>query len=150
MEARAKYFEDFAVGEQFQSASRTLTDAHSLMFAAVSGDNHPIHYDEVLAAEQPFGRPVVHGLLLAAMTALGATEISLRVATTMVAFLEQSTRFKRPAFVGDTITPVTTVIEVARKTNGKGVVRTSVALMNQRGEEILEGAHAYLIRTRDS
>jgi acyl dehydratase len=38
-------FADLAVGETFRSPSRTVTDAHFSMFQALSGDNHPIHYD---------------------------------------------------------------------------------------------------------
>ena len=33
------------VGRRFVGPSKTLTDAHFLMFSAVSGDVHPIHYD---------------------------------------------------------------------------------------------------------
>lgn len=32
-----RYFEDFTMGERFRSPSRTLTDAHFLFFAGMTG-----------------------------------------------------------------------------------------------------------------
>ena len=47
---------EFAPGQVFESPSRTLTDAHFLFFSALSGDNHPIHYDVEYAKATRFGR----------------------------------------------------------------------------------------------
>ena len=79
------YFDDFALGERFRSPGRTLGDAHFLMFAGLTGDNHPIHYDEEYARQTRFGGRVAHGLLVMAMTAVGASPLSPR--------LERSTRW---------------------------------------------------------
>jgi acyl dehydratase len=43
--AETRWFEDFRVGERFPLPSRTLSEAHFSAFQAISGDNHPIHYD---------------------------------------------------------------------------------------------------------
>src|SRR5213594_2617775 len=50
-----RYFEDFKVGDRFKSPSRTLTDAHFMFFAGMTGDNHPIHYDEEYGKKTRFG-----------------------------------------------------------------------------------------------
>ena len=42
----SSYFEDLEIGQRFLSPSRTLGDANFAAFQMVSGDNHPIHYDE--------------------------------------------------------------------------------------------------------
>ncbi len=60
-----RFYEDFVVGETWESPSRTLNDAHFFAFAGLTGDNHPIHYDDHYAAQHPFGKRVTHGLLLA-------------------------------------------------------------------------------------
>ena len=52
-----RYFEDFTVGDRFKSPSRTLTDAHFLFFAGMTGDNHPIHYDDEYAQEDALRSP---------------------------------------------------------------------------------------------
>ncbi len=144
-----RYFEDFALGDIFRAPSKTLTDAHFLFFAGLTGDNHPLHYDVEYAKNTRFGRPVAHGLLLASMTALGAGVLAPLVQESIIAFVEQSARFLAPAFVGDTIYPELEVTELTGKTRS-GVLGFTARLKNQRGETILEGRHVYLIRRRDA
>ena len=38
-----RWFDDFKVGERFESPSKTLTDAHFMFFAGMSGDAHRLH-----------------------------------------------------------------------------------------------------------
>lgn len=143
------FFDDFQVGQRFEAPSRTLTDAHFLFFAGMTGDNHPIHYDDVYAREKtPFGRRLAHGLLLASLTALGAGALAAHVHESMIAFLEQRSRFRAPAFIGDTVYPALTVAELIAK-DGRGVLRLAATITNQRGELVLEGEHVYLVRRRD-
>jgi acyl dehydratase len=142
-----RYFEDLRVGEVFRAPSRTLTDAHFLFFAGLTGDNHPIHYDVEYAKATPFGRPLAHGLLLTALTALGAGELSMQVEETVIAFLSQSAAFRAPVFVGDTVRPELEVAELIPK-EGRGVLKMRARLVNQRGEVVLEGEHVYLIKRR--
>ena len=142
-----KFFEDFAVGDRFGSPGKTLTDAHFMFFAGMTGDAHPIHYDDEYARRHRFGRRLAHGLLLASMTALGASTLAPLIEDSIIAFVDQSTRFLAPAFVGDTITPAHEVIGLERKRSA-GLVTLRVTLTNQRGETILDGLHRYLIACR--
>ena len=143
-----KYFEDFVIGERFEAPSRTLTDAHFLFFAGLTGDNHPIHYDDEYARTRtPFGRRLAHGLLLASLTALGAGALAPHVHESMIAFLEQRARFRAPAFIGDTMHPVLEVSELIPKAE-RGVLKLRATITNQRGETVLEGEHVYLVRRR--
>ena len=144
---KQRFFEDFQVGEVFHAPSRTLTDAHFLFFAGLTGDNHPIHYDEEYARNTRFGHRVAHGLLLSALTALGAGELAMQVEESMIAFLSQSATFRAPAFVGDTIRPDLEVIELIPK-GDRGVLKLRARLRNQRDEVLLEGEHVYLVRAR--
>ena len=59
-----RWFEDFQVGDRFGSPAKTLTDAHFMFFAGMTGDAHPIHYDDEYARKTRFGRRLAHGLLL--------------------------------------------------------------------------------------
>lgn len=147
MSVQTKYFEDFHLGETFQSPSTTLTDAHFLAFAEITGDRHPIHYDDEYAKTTRFGKRVAHGLLVTAMTAVGASNLSSLLEGSIVAFVEQSSRFLKPVLVGDTITPEIEVSELVPKTE-MGLVRLTTRVTNQRGELVLEGIHAYLIKKR--
>jgi 3-hydroxybutyryl-CoA dehydratase len=144
---RQRFFEDFRVGDRFRSPSKTLTDAHFLFFAGLTGDAHPIHYDDEYAKKTRFGRRLAHGLLLTSLTAVGASTLGPLIEDSLVAFVEQSSRFVTPAFIGDTILPEHEVVALDRKRSA-GLVTLRVTLTNQRGETILEGQHKYLIAYR--
>ena len=142
-----RYFEDFTLGDRFKSPSRTLTDAHFLFFAGMTGDNHPIHYDVEYAKKTRYGQRLAHGLLLTALTAVGASTLAPIIEDSIVAFVEQRTRFLAPAFIGDTLYPEHEVVGLERKRSA-GLLTLRVALKNQRGETVLEGEHRYLIAYR--
>ena len=54
MTATSKYFEDFELGETYESRATTLTEEHFLSFAEITGDAHPIHYDDTYAKKSRF------------------------------------------------------------------------------------------------
>jgi acyl dehydratase len=143
------FLEDFAPGQIFPGATSRCTVESFRAFADLTGDAHPIHYDPAYAAGTRFGRPIAHGLLLAAYSALGATPLSRRLEGSMVAMLEVGFRFLRPVFAGDTLTSRFEVAEV-RRSPGKetGAVRFDVRLTNAAGETVVEGSHDYLLRAR--
>jgi acyl dehydratase len=147
MAATTKYLEDFHVGDTFHIPAKTLTEAHFVCFAGLTGDPHPIHYDDEYAKTTRFGTRVAHGLLLTALTAVGASTLSSMLEGSIVAFVEQSARFLKPVLIGDTITPELEVSEVMPKTD-VGLLRLTTRVKNQRGETVLEGMHAYLIKKR--
>ncbi|HEV8643807.1 MAG TPA: MaoC/PaaZ C-terminal domain-containing protein [Methylomirabilota bacterium] len=144
---RQLYFEDFTLGDRFRSPSKTLTDAHFLFFAGMTGDAHPIHYDDEYARKTRFGRRLAHGLLLTSLGAVGASTLGPLIEDSIVTFVEQSSRFVAPAFIGDTILPEHEVTALERKRSA-GLVTLRVTLTNQRGELVLEGQHRYLIAYR--
>lgn len=139
--------EDLKPGEVFETPSKTLTDAHFLFFSGLTGDNHPIHYDEEYARKTRFGARVAHGLLVMAMTAVGASPLSHRLAQSMIAFAEQDCRFVKAVLLNDTVHPEFEVVGLDRK-GERGLLRLAVRVKNQRGELVLEGHHAYLLRCR--
>jgi 3-hydroxybutyryl-CoA dehydratase len=133
-------------GEIFYGPSKTLTDAHFLMFSGVTGDVHPIHYDVEYARETRFGKPLAHGLLLASLTALGAS--SGRERCDGYVLIEQGCRFLHPAAVGDTVTPELLVERIWRE-GKRRMCRVKTTLTNQRGEILLEGFHVYRVLDND-
>ena len=147
MAIQTKYFEDFHLGEKFHIPSKTMTDAHFLSFAEITGDAHPIHYDDEYAKTTRFGKRVAHGLLVTAMTAVGASTLSPLLEGSIVAFVEQASRFLKPVLIGDIITPEIEVSELVPKTD-MGLLRLTTRVKNQRGEVVLEGMHAYLVKKR--
>lgn len=143
------FLEDFAPGQIFAGATRRVTHDDVLGFAALTGDKHPIHYDDDYAKATRFGRPIVHGLHLMALTALGAAPLSEQLKDSMVAMLEQRAVFQRPVFKDDTVRSEFE-IESAEPRPDKdwGTLAIKARLINQRGEVVLEGRHVYRIRRR--
>jgi acyl dehydratase len=145
---RQRYLDDFTPGEVFTSAPHTLSDKHFAAFAAMTGDAHPLHYDVDYARAKGWEAPLAHGLMLLGLCALGAAPISRELTESMVAMLGNEARYRRPAFVGDTVTPQFTVIAVEPKDNERGIVRLAITLHNQRGEVVLEGTHVLMLKRR--
>lgn len=143
------YFEDMTVGRQWVTQRRTITEADVVSFAGLSGDFNPLHVDETFAVTGPFGRRVVHGLLVLAM-ATGLRQQSGVFYGVVRAFAEvKSWVFKRPVFIGDTITAVTTVVS-SRPTSkpGQGIVEQRVDVINQNGEIVQTGIFVTVIAGR--
>ncbi len=142
------YIEDFHRGQKFEGASRTISQADVLAFAGLTGDRHPIHYDFEYAKTTQFGRPIVHGLHLMSLTALGATPLTDRLRASMVAFLEQGARFVKPVFVNDTVRSEFEVEEVEIKP-GREWGRLKLRARLLKGDETaLEAFHVYRLRIR--
>ena len=131
-----RYLDDFTPGEVFKSAPHLLSDKHFAAFAAMTGDAHPLHYDADYARAKGWDAPLAHGLLLFGLCALGAAPISGELTESMVAMLGNEARYKRPAFIGDTVTPQFTVVSVEPKSDERGIVRLAITLYNQRDEVV--------------
>lgn len=148
-DATQLFLEDFSRGQTFAGIARMVTADDVRAFAAMTGDAHPLHYDDAYARTTRFGRPIVHGLHLMALTALGAAPFSERLKDSMIAFLEQQAVFRKPVFKNDTLRPEFE-IEGADRQPGKdwGKLAIKVRLINQRDEVVLEGRHVYRIGCR--
>lgn len=138
-------FEDLEVGEVFEIPSRTVTEAHFALFQALSGDNHPIHYDAEYCRERGHRDMLAHGLQVLAFTAAGAGRFPHVVGDAMIGFVEQSCRFTQGVFPGDTLYPRLVVSELIEQ-NTTGVVVMDASIRNQHDELVLEGEHRYLLR----
>ncbi len=145
MIAEQRWFDDFRIGERFPLPSRTMTDAIFLAFQAASGDNHPIHYDVEYCRARGLQGMLAHGYQVAIQTVAGAGIFPHLVEESLQAFLEQSTRFLHPVFMGETLYPV---LEVDELTPGRttGVVGLRSTVHNQKGVLVLDGRHRYLLR----
>ncbi len=142
-------FQDLAVGDEWESPRRTVTEADVVAFAGLSGDFNPLHVDQEAARQGPFGRPVAHGLLGLAI-ASGLASHAPRVDTlAFLAILEW--KFLEPVAFGDTIHVVTRVSALESRARGRrGVVTWHRRLLNQEGKTVQEGRTQTLVRGRAS
>ncbi|REJ73581.1 MAG: dehydratase [Acidobacteria bacterium] len=138
-------FEGLTLGQRFPLPSRTVLSAHFSAFQALSGDNHPIHYDRRYCAEHGHRDLLAHGLQVGCFAASGAGLFPHLVGDALIGFLEQSSRFRAPVYLGDTLSTVLEVVEL-RPQRTTGVVVLAVEIRNQDGVVVLEGRQSYLLR----
>jgi len=128
-----KPFEEFAVGDA-ATFSKTITEADIVLFAGISGDMYPLHMDAEYAKTTRFGQRIAHGILSASL--LSTVNASL-LGTPGGMYVEQSLKFRRPVFIGDTLTAKThvTAIDVAKRR-----LHCSTTVTNQYGKLVIDGA----------
>jgi acyl dehydratase len=142
-----RWFEDLSPGDAFTAPDVTVTMEDFQAFAALTGDAHPMHYDEDFSQQTRFGRPVAHGLHLLGLTALGSTTLTEAMRDTVIAFLRVEARFMKPVHPGDTLERRIEVTGKAERNPGQGFVFMRATL--RRGEEsVLEADHTYLFKRR--
>ena len=142
-----RWFDDFRMGERFILPSRTMTEAVFLAFQAASGDNHPVHYDVEYCRARGMPGLLAHGLQTLAQTAPGAGLFPFMVEDSLIGFLEQSSRFLRPVFTGDTLYSALEIDELSPNRT-TGVVGLRSTVHNQHRDLVLEGRQRYLLRRR--
>jgi 3-hydroxybutyryl-CoA dehydratase len=102
------YLEDLEVGQSAETV-HVVADADLRAFAAVSGDDNPVHLDEAFAATTAFGGRVAHGML-------GGAYVSAVLGTKLpgpgAIYLSQSLKFRRPIHIGDEVTTRVTITAV--------------------------------------
>ena len=140
-------FEDLKVGQKFYINSRTQTEALFSAFQLASGDNHPIHYDREYCKRLGHPDMLAHGLQVAIQGAAGGGIFPHVVGESLIGFLEQSSRFLKPVYVGDTLYPMLEVNEL-RPGRTTGVAVLKLTIHNQKGELVSDGEHKYLLKKR--
>src|SRR5687768_9444769 len=112
-----KFFDDVAVGQEWESLGRTVTEADIVNYAGLSGDFNPIHMDHEFAKTTAYRRPIAHGMLVWSIsTGLSVVAPPMRT----LAFVSvREWLFKLPVFVGDTIRARTRVLEKEERARGR-------------------------------
>jgi acyl dehydratase len=142
-----RYFEDFEVGERFYLPSRTMTEGVFSAFQAASGDNHPIHYDRHYCQANGHRDLLAHGYQVLIQTCIGAGVLPQMMGPSLIGFIEQSSRFPKWVYCGDTLYPGVAIAELkSQRTTGVMICRITVH--NQDGDLVLEGEQKYLLRKR--
>ena len=138
-------FDDLRVGEVYRNPSRTMTEAHFAAFQVLSGDNHPIHYDIEFCKAHGLRGMLAHGFQVLAFSAVGAGTFPHMIGDKLIGFIEQSSKFLKGVYVGDTLYPAHTITAlIPQRTTG--IVVMASTIHNQNSELVLTGEHKYLLR----
>lgn len=139
-----KYFEEYEIGDTWQSRGRTITESDLVMFSAWSGDWYPLHTDSEWAKTTQFGQRIAHGLLILSAS-MGLTPLE---PGRVVAFYGiDNLRFVRPTYIGDTI-HVELEVTDAQDKGEAGIVSARATVFKQDGNPVLVATHKLLIARR--
>jgi len=141
-------FDELEPGLEIVAGPRTITDADVRAFAALSGDDNPLHTNDEAARAAGFSSRIAHGMLgLAAASGLLASTGLTR--GSLIALAGVNWRFIAPIFPGDAIRVRIRVAERRESSKpGRDVVRLALAVLNQDGQIVQEGEAVELVRAR--
>jgi acyl dehydratase len=113
------------------------------LYAEITGDRNPLHFDADFAARTRFGRLVAQGGITAGML---NTLVAMDVPGPGTVFISQSLKYLAPAYVDDTLTAE---VEVLSLKPDKPVCQLKATIVNQDGTPLLEGeCWTYTLRPR--
>ena len=134
------YLEDLEVG-QAAELRRTVTAADIETFAAVTGDDNPLHLDETYAAATPFRGRIAHGMLSAGYI---SAVLGTRLPGPGAIYVSQTLNFRRPVRIGD---EVTAEVKVAAIDAARGRVTFATQCVVA-GKTVVEGEAVVIVPRR--
>ena len=113
--------------------SKTVTARDVELYAEITGDRNPLHFDAAFAAGTRFGGLVAQGGITSGM--LNAL-VAMDLPGPGTVFMSQSLKYLAPTYLGDTLTAE---VEVLAVKPDKPVCQLKATITNQDGTVVLEG-----------
>ncbi|MCP4757755.1 MAG: MaoC family dehydratase [Proteobacteria bacterium] len=123
---RKKTVQGLKAGEVF-SITRTFTEREMILFADITRDYNPIHFDDRFVEVKNLNGRICHGLLVAGML----TEIGGQIGWLASGM---DLKFKKPVYFGDTVQCDFTISEI----DDAGRARADVVYRNQHDAIVAE------------
>lgn len=143
---RGKNFDQFELSDEFETASRTITEADVAQFAGLSGDYNPLHTDEEFMKSGPFKGRIAHGMLLASVATGQANQLGIFEGTSL-AVLSITLKFTNAVRFGDTVRTILTCKEKKESSKpDRGTATFDVRMLNQRNETVMESQWVVLLK----
>jgi acyl dehydratase len=145
-----KFFDDWVLGEELVTPTRTMTETDVVMFAAMSGDYNELHTSEAFMKKSQFGRRIVHGLLGLSVSHGLLFRTGFLEGTAMAFLGIDSWRFEAPLFFGETIGVKVKVAEKkeSRSKPDRGVIRFFLQVIKEDGTVVQSGYKTLMIRRK--
>jgi itaconyl-CoA hydratase len=148
---RGRFFEDFAVGDVFQSRlGRTVTETDNIWFTCLTLNTNQLHFNDHYAARTIYGRPLVNSTLtLALVTGITVPDTSENAAANLG---WDEVRLPAPVFVGDTLWAESEILELRESTSRPevGIVTMRCRGINQDGIVVVEFRRTFMAYRRDA
>jgi acyl dehydratase len=147
--AEVYFFEDFALGDRFESPGVTVTESMIIEFA-LAYDPQPFHLDSEAAAASHFGGLIASGIHTLALGFRAFLQLGLFSACGMGSPGLDELRWPRPVRPGDTLRSEVTIVEArpSATKSDRGMLVLAFRIRNQRDEEVLTMRVMQLTRRR--
>jgi acyl dehydratase len=143
-----RYFDDYTLGQTFDTDGITIEQSDIMQFAGLSGDYNPIHTNEEYARSTRFGGRISHGMLAVSKMTGKFNQLGYWDGA-VIAMLETGWKFLQVVRPGDTIYAHLTIAEL-KESKGKdcGSVTIRFDVMNQDEINVFEGFLKLLLKKR--
>ena len=112
---------------------KSVTEYDVYSFAGITGDFNPAHINSVFASESSFGKIIAHGILSVGFI---SNVLGTQLPGPGSIYIRQVCDFKKPVFIGDTITAH---VEVTEKDEAKNRVWLHTYCTNQNNDVVVDG-----------
>lgn len=145
----ALHFDDFYVGEKFETAEETVTEADIVGFARVF-DPQPFHVDPQAAAGTHFGGLIASGFHTLSLSFALFFRLRLLEAANLGSPGMEDVRWIRPLRPGDRIHVVAevTALRPSQSKPDRGVVWMRHDTLNQKGELVMSAMCMHMLKRR--
>lgn len=147
--SKVKYFEDWEVGEEFETGSRTITETDIVTFAGLSGDFNPLHVNEEFARTSVFGTRVAHGFLSHSISIGLINQMGYWDGSVMAQLGHNNITFSAGVLPGDTIRVKCKVTGLREtKKADRGIITFQATIVNQKDEVVGESERVLMLKRK--
>ena len=144
-----RYLEEFEVGAVYKHwPAKTVTEADDHLFCLLTMNHHPLHINDVYAAQSQQGRNVVVGPYVYSLAlGMSVSDISGKAIANLAT---EALSHPAPVFHGDTLYAETEVLEVreSRSKPDRGTVKVHTRVYKQDGTLVAEFKRVVLVPRR--
>ena len=145
-----RYFEEFEEGAVYKHwPAKTVTEGDDHLFCLLTMNHHPLHLNDVYAAQTQQGRNVVVGPYVYSLAlGMSVSDISGKAIANLAT---EELSHPNPVFHGDTLYAETEVLEKkeSRSKPDRGIVKVHTKVLNQDGILVAEFKRLVLVPKSD-
>jgi len=145
-----RYLEEFEVGAVYKHwPAKTITEADDHLFCLLTMNHHPLHINDVYAAQSQQGRNVVVGPLVYSLAlGMSVSDVSGKAIANLAT---EELSHPNPVFHGDTLFVESEVLEVkpSRSKPDRGTVKVHTRAYNQDGMLVAEFKRVVLVPRKE-
>ena len=143
------WFEDFIPGTVLRSPPRLITLDDIDRYAALTGENHPVHMDEDFARAAGFRGRIAHGLFGLALIEGLKAQLGVFDRSVVASLGWAKVKLTAPLEPGDHVhLEHTLVVKRPSSKPGRGIATEHGALVKQDGTVVTSGDHVIVLLAR--